>query len=112
MVSEARHAESKDPCDFLRYSYGELVMAIKRTRDEVSCIIEQFLDGTGGKWAWDNFCSIEIADDELDRIRILCAGASETYPPTEKGHYCSADGLRYLRNIANQLRAGSPLRFS
>lgn len=112
MVNEARHAESEDPCVLLRYSYGELVMAIKRTREEVTCIIEQFLDGTGGKWDWDNFCSTEIADDELDRIRNLCAGASETYPPTEKGHYCSAEGLGHLRNIANQLRSGSSLRFS
>ena len=79
-------------------------MAKKRTREEVALIIERFLAGTGGGWDWDNFCSIEIVDPELDHIRLLCAGAPETYPPTEKGHYCNAQGLDYLRGIADELR--------
>jgi len=96
-------AESKDLCVLLRYSYSEFAMAIKRTREEVARIIGQFLDGSGGKWDWDNFCSIEIDDPELDDIRLLCAGASEVYAPTEKGHYCSAEGIEYLRGIAHEL---------
>ena len=104
MVSEASYAESKDPCVPLRYSCREFAMAIKRTRKEVARIIEQFLDGTGGKWDWDNFCSIEIVDAELDQVRLLCSGASERYPPREKGHYCNALGLDYLRGIADELR--------
>ena len=79
-------------------------MAKKRTREEDALIIERFLDGTGGRWDWDNFCSIEIIDPELDHVRILCAGASEMHPPTEKGHYCSGQGLDYLRGIADKLR--------
>ena len=81
-----------------------LPMAKERTREEVARTIEQFLDGTGGSWDWDNFCSIEIVDPELDHVRILCAGASEMYPPTEKGHYCNPEGIDYLRGIANRLR--------
>jgi len=80
---------------------------MKRTPDEVSRIIDQFLDGTSGKWDWDDFCSIKIEDPELDHIRDLCSSACFAYPPTEKGHYFSAQGRDYLRAIARELRAKS-----
>ena len=76
---------------------------MKRTPDEVARIVEEFLDGTGGKWDWDDFCSIKIDGQELDHIRVLCSNASVAYPPTEKGHYCSAQGRDYLREITREL---------
>jgi hypothetical protein len=82
--------------------------AIKRSRGEVAGIIEQFLDGAGAKWDWDDFCSIEIDDPELDHIRVQCSTVSSTFPPTEKGHFCSSPGYDYLRGIARDLRA-SPI---
>ena len=47
-------------------------MGIKYTRAEVADIIEQFVDGTGGRWDWDDFTSTKIADPELDAIRVRC----------------------------------------
>ena len=39
----------------------------------MAVIIEQFLDGTGGRWDWDDFVSLRIEDPELDAIRLRCA---------------------------------------
>jgi hypothetical protein len=36
---------------------GPEVGSIQRTKSEVADYIEQFLNGTGGKWDWDDFTS-------------------------------------------------------
>lgn len=79
---------------------------ITRTREEIATIIERFLDGTGGKWDWDDLCSVKIEDPDLDHVRVLCSSTCITYPPTEKGHYCSSQGREYLRGLAQRLREG------
>ena len=80
-------------------------MAVKRTPAEVANIIEQFLEGTGGQWDWDDFCSIRIADPELDRVRLSCCVLSEKYPATEKSHYCSNEGFEVMRRLITELRS-------
>jgi hypothetical protein len=79
--------------------------SIERTKYEVADIIEQFLNGTGSRWDWDDFCSFSITDPYLDSVRIRCHGLSLTYPPTERGHYCSEAGVKVLRELAAKLRA-------
>ena len=81
---------------------------IKRTPEEIAKIIDEFLDGTCGKWDWDDLCSIEIEDPELDRARLLCSTVCFVYPPTESGHYRSSEGREYLRELALRLRRGQP----
>lgn len=39
-------------------------MAVHYTKAEVADIIEAFLDGTRGRWDWDDFTSLRIADPE------------------------------------------------
>jgi hypothetical protein len=79
---------------------------IKRTAEEISKTIDDFLDGTGGEWDWDDLCSIAIEAPELDHVRVLCSSTCFIYPPTEKGHYCSPEGRAYLRELARKLRDG------
>jgi len=43
---------------------------MRRTRDEVADYIENFLNGNGGPWDWDDFTSVRIDDPELDQVRI------------------------------------------
>jgi len=43
-----------------------------RTREEVAQYIENFVEGRGGEWDWDDFTSVRIKDPHLDRIRRQC----------------------------------------
>jgi hypothetical protein len=78
-------------------------MAAHYTKAEVAEIIEQFLDGTGGDWDWDDFTSFRIADPELDAIRVRCGQLYDE--PNYPGRYCGPDGLAEMRRIVEQLRA-------
>jgi hypothetical protein len=42
---------------------------IDRTPDDVVGFIEDFLEGTGGEWDWDEFESVPITDPLLEEIR-------------------------------------------
>jgi hypothetical protein len=77
---------------------------VERTKLEVACIIEQFLDGTGGKWDWDDFCSLGIRDPYLDSVRGQCIELNRTHPPTKTGHYCSEAGFEIMRGLVTTLR--------
>jgi hypothetical protein len=79
--------------------------SIQRTKVEVADIIERFLNGTGGEWDWDDFTSFGITDPYLDSVRIQCSELNVTFPPTEKGHYCSQTGFEIMRELAARLRA-------
>jgi hypothetical protein len=78
--------------------------SIQRTSAEVVQIIENFLDGRGSAWDWDDFTSLQIADPHLDAIRAKCAETSVTHPPTQKGHWCNQAGLDVMRELAAKLR--------
>ena len=76
----------------------------KLRHKEVAQILEDFLAGTGGKWAWDDFISIPIEDEALERIRIRCSGLDSEFPPLEKGHFCNEEGLDVIRGFLGDLR--------
>ena len=42
----------------------------KLTPEQVADYIENFLDGKGGPWDWDDFISFAINDPYLDQIRL------------------------------------------
>lgn len=51
---------------------------IKRSPEEVARSLQDFLNGTGGPWDWDDFISIPIADPRLEDLR--CRAASLDLP--------------------------------
>ena len=77
------------------------------TKAEAATYIRDFLDGTGGKWDWDDFISARSDDPWLDDIRRACAELAERYPPARQDHYCSDEGLGVLRELLAQLNASS-----
>ncbi len=79
----------------------------KATPKNVADWMENFLDGKGGLWEWDDFRSIPINDPELDRIRIRCRDLPKEFPPGENEVYCSAEGERVMREGIRQLRQQS-----
>jgi hypothetical protein len=79
-------------------------MAVDMTREEVATTIENFLNGVGGRWNWDDFVSVPITDSRLDAIRERCNGLSAEFPVTEGGHYCGPDGFEVMREFVRVLR--------
>ncbi len=75
-----------------------------RTREAVCRTIEQFVDGGGGAWDWDDFTSVPDADALLEEVRRKCVAVSERFPPEDAHHWCGPKGLDELRRIAQELR--------
>jgi hypothetical protein len=69
------------------------------TGDDVADFIERHIQGTEGKWDWDEFTSIPIANDGLDRIRERCSELDGPLP-------ISQETEQELRNIVERLRGG------
>jgi hypothetical protein len=57
---------------------------MKMTREQVAKTIEDFVNGTSGKWDWDDFISIRLQDAELDAIRKKCVSVRDEFPPSDK----------------------------
>ncbi|HWZ98050.1 MAG TPA: hypothetical protein VN025_09835 [Candidatus Dormibacteraeota bacterium] len=79
----------------------------KLTKEEVAKILEDFLNGTGDEWAWDDFMSFPIENEYLESIRLRCSGLDSEFPATQKGHYCNQEGLEVIKSYVSALRFGS-----
>ena len=80
-------------------------MAVRYSAADVADIIEQFLNGTGGDWDWDDFTSLRIEDPALDAIRVRCA---ELYDGAARpGHYCRPEGFAEMRQMVEKLPAAN-----
>ncbi|WP_309662678.1 hypothetical protein [Sphingomonas sp.] len=66
------------------------------TPEDVLRYLEDFVEGRGGDWDWDDFTGIPITDPFLERIRE--EAASVELPLTENGRAT-------LRQLAEQIRA-------
>jgi len=76
----------------------------KWTREEVATAIEDFVEGRGKPWDWDDFTSCPIADEELERARIQCLRVQQDYPTGAIG-WCNEEGIEVLRKLARDLRS-------
>lgn len=78
----------------------------KLSKLQVAQVLEDFLEGRGNPWAWDDFTQGMTLDDEyLEKIRIRCANLSEEYPPDRLNEYCNEQGRNVLREYVTALRA-------
>jgi len=78
---------------------------------EVAKILEDFLEGSGSAWAWDDFTlGMSFRDPTLEAIRRRCAALSEEFPPTSPGKYCGEEGLKVLRAYVSELRGSQETR--
>lgn len=76
--------------------------------EEAAESIEAFLEGRGDKWDWDDFTSIKKTDAYLESVRLQCLSAHDDYPPKKRGHYCSPEGMIFLRALAGEVRRKEP----
>ena len=72
---------------------------------DVAEILEDFLDGTGGPWDWDDFISVaEVADERLRQIQQHVNRISSDFPPEKPSEYCSDRGREIIRSYIDELR--------
>lgn len=76
---------------------------MKADRKYVTDLIGRFIGGNIGPYEWDDFISTPLNDPALEAIRCACVNAPKEFPPTDKSHYCSKDGLEMLRSLANRM---------
>ena len=72
---------------------------------DVAQILENFLEGTGGAWDWDDFISVgKVADERLEQIQRHVNLLSDEFPPEKAGQYCSEQGRDVIRSYIAELR--------
>ena len=80
----------------------------KLSNQEVAQILEDFLEGRGSRWAWDDYTlGMSFEDKHLEDIRIRCVGLSKEFPPSNPNEYCNEQGRDVLRGFIKQLRTSS-----
>ena len=78
-------------------------MPRKLTRETAAKYIENFFNGKGDPWDWDDFtCGGKTEDEELDRMIELCRMACEWYPSGTA--YCNDRGVERMEIIVKCLR--------
>ena len=80
---------------------------IQRTPAQVAKFMEDFLNGTGPKWEWDDFLSTPLTDPELEKIRERCRHLDLEFPPDKPGGFTSDRGLAVIRSFLDQIRRGT-----
>jgi uncharacterized protein YoxC len=73
------------------------------TAAQVADTIEKHIQGTDGKWDWEYFTSVPIADDHLDAIRRKCAELD--YAPRDK---TIQELARIVQDLRNEVRSKAP----
>jgi hypothetical protein len=78
----------------------------KLSSQEVAQILEDFLNGKGGRWAWDDFTlGMSFEDKSLEEIRLRCVGLSQEFPPDNPSEFCNEQGRNVIRDYVKKLRA-------
>ena len=89
----------------LMLAVAALPIKCETNREDVAKSIQDFVDGTGGQWDWDDFISSRIVDEELETIRTKCLSVQSEYPGGPN-QWCNEQGVDVLRGLARQLRGG------
>lgn len=79
-------------------------MTTKQELLAIADLIERFVDGSIGPWEWDDFISLRGRTMEIEKVRQRVAAVRDDYPPEKSSHWCSAEGVLRLRQIAKELR--------
>lgn len=73
-------------------------------RLEAIDLIERFLNGTADEWEWDDFMSVRLSDRAVEDVRKVCASLPARFPSTQRGMYCSPEGLKELGAYLKRLK--------
>jgi hypothetical protein len=71
---------------------------------EVAEILERFVDGTGGRWDWDNYCATRFRNSYLQDMQDRLCALTDEFPPANGIGYCSPEGNAVILAYATELR--------
>lgn len=75
----------------------------KTTREEIAKFIDDFVDGTGGDWDFDDYTSMDYADPLIKEVMDEVTWMDETHP-AKRGHgFCNSEGLARMKELAEIL---------
>ena len=77
------------------------------SKRELAKLVRRFLDGSIGKWEWDDFTSVPQGDPEVETFRLKLVAIQDDYPAEHSGYYCNDEGLRQLAEIAVYLETSA-----
>ena len=87
----------------LLFKFANTFLKPEMRRDEIIEILDDFTNDKGGRWDWDNFISIRLRNVEAEEVRIEVLKIEEEFPPSQKGQWCSQEGVEKLKNLAARL---------
>jgi hypothetical protein len=73
-------------------------------KNDIIKIIEGFIHGNGGRYDWDWMITGPKESKEGELIGCFCSSLDSVDPPTEKGHFCSTEGLQRLSELLDLRR--------
>ncbi len=82
-------------------------LSYAEAREYAISSIRNFLDGTGGKWDWDDFTLIPTGFPDLEAVQNFCAFLSITHP--HPSAYCSEEGFNLMRQKLEELERNPTL---
>lgn len=97
------------PGDVAEAALAELrsmaVSARKETCLDVAKMLEDFVDGTGGQWDWDDYTSaMSYSDDPaLQEVQQRMVNLDTEFPSGGRG-YCGESGIEIIRAYVKELR--------
>lgn len=65
--------------------------------------VNEFLNGTGSMWAWDDFLSVPPRDPQVTALQGFCRQLRSDYPPLSPREYCNEAGKAHLRSYVEEL---------
>ena len=78
-------------------------------KEEVARYLEDFINGTGTEWDWDDFTSGMSLDDEyLETIRRRVANLGREFPTDKRHKWANEQGLDVIRAYIKELRDEPP----
>jgi hypothetical protein len=85
---------------------GTSMAGKKLGKVDVAQILEDFLQGKGNRWAWDDFTQGgSLEDGHLEQVRRHCARLSQEFPPENPKEYCNEQGRDVIRRYITELRS-------
>ena len=73
---------------------------------EVADALEDFVEGRGRQWDWDNYMSYTSFENDkyLEQLQERMIRLSDEFPCGKEGGYCGPEGIEVIRSYVRELR--------